>query len=70
MRRKKEKERRGKERRGEKRRIFLKKSVGRAISTFYYINRIGEAVLPNVFQNGSNSTKEVTLSEKPEPEPF
>jgi hypothetical protein len=26
--------------------------------------------LPNVFQNGSNSTKEATPSEEPEPEPF
>jgi hypothetical protein len=55
---------------GKEENFFKKKSVGRAISTFYYINRIGEAVLPNVFQNGSNSTKEATLSEKPEPEPF
>jgi hypothetical protein len=60
-------ERKEREKRGE---FFLKKSVGRAISTFYDINRIGEAVLPNVFQNGSNSTKEATPSEEPEPEPF
>jgi hypothetical protein len=35
------------------RRKKLKKNVGMAILTFYDINRIGEAVLPNVFQNGS-----------------
>jgi hypothetical protein len=38
--------------------------------TFYNLNPIGEAVLPNVCQNGSNSTREATPPEEPEPEPF
>jgi hypothetical protein len=42
----------------------------KAILTFYHLNPTGEAVLPNVFQNGSNSTREATPPEEPEPEPF
>jgi hypothetical protein len=38
----------------------------RAILTFYNLNPTGEAVLPNVFQNGSNSTREVTPPAEPE----
>ena len=35
-----------------------------------YIKQSGEAVLPNIFQNGSNSTREAAPSEEPEPELF
>jgi hypothetical protein len=40
---------------------------GREMLTFYNLNRTGEAVLPNIFQNGSNSTREATPSEESEP---
>jgi hypothetical protein len=36
----------------------------RVILTFYHLNPTREAVLPNVFQNGSNSTREATPPEK------
>jgi hypothetical protein len=39
-----------------------------AILTFYHFNLTGEAVLANVFQNGSNSTREATPPEEPESE--
>jgi hypothetical protein len=76
---KKEKERRkGKrERRKKERRKKKKKEKGedkkmqaRAILTFYNLNPTGEAVLPNVFPNGSNSTREATPPAEPEPELF
>ena len=35
-----------------------------------YFKQTREAVLPNIFQNGSNSTREAAPSEKPEPELF
>jgi hypothetical protein len=35
-----------------------------------YIKQSGEAVLPNVFQNGSNSTREAAPLEEPELELF
>jgi hypothetical protein len=49
---------------GKKRR---KKMQGREMLTFYNLNRTGEVVLPNIFQNGSNSTREATPSEESEP---
>jgi hypothetical protein len=61
---KEKKERRKKrknKRRGEKRK--------KIISTFYNLNPT-EAVLPSVFQNGSNSTREATPPAESEPEPF
>jgi hypothetical protein len=38
--------------------------------TFYYLNPTGEVVLPNVFQNGSNSTREDIPPEESELEPI
>jgi hypothetical protein len=38
----------------------MKKVQVRAISTLYNLNLTSEAVLPNIFQNDSNSTKEAT----------
>jgi hypothetical protein len=38
--------------------------------TFYHLNPIVEAVLPNVFQNGSNSIQRAAPPEEPEPDPF
>jgi hypothetical protein len=61
------KERREKKKmRGEK----GKKIQARAILTLYHLNRTSEAVLPNVFQNGSNSTREATPPDESEPKPF
>jgi hypothetical protein len=42
----------------------------RVILTFYHLNPTREAVLPNIFQNGSNSTREATPPEESEPKPF
>jgi hypothetical protein len=36
----------------------------RVILTFYHLNPTREAILPNVFQNGSNSTRDATPPEK------
>jgi hypothetical protein len=35
-----------------------------------YFKQTREAVLPNIFQNGSNSTREAAPPEEPELEPF
>ena len=48
-----------------------KKKIQRiAISTFYHLNPKCEAVMPNVLQNDSSSTREAAPSEEPEPELF
>jgi hypothetical protein len=63
----------GKKRRGEKKKKEKgedKKMQARAILTFYNLNPTGEAVLPNVFPNSSNSTREATPPAEPEPELF
>jgi hypothetical protein len=65
-RRKKRKNKRRGEKRKNKRRGEKRKKI---ISTFYNLNPT-EAVLPSVFQNGSNSTREATPPAEPEPEPF
>jgi hypothetical protein len=64
--------RRREKRKKEKERRKKKKMLARVISTFYNLNPTGEAVLPNVFQNDSNSTREATPPAEPEsePEPF
>jgi hypothetical protein len=55
------KKRKGEEKR-EKRKNNMRGEKGkmqaRVILTFYHLNPTREAVLPNVFQNGSNSTRE------------
>jgi hypothetical protein len=61
--RKKEKERRKRkkeEKKEKKKRRGENEKSARAISTFYNLNLTSEAVLPNIFQNDSNSTKEAT----------
>jgi hypothetical protein len=40
--------------------FLKKKNIGKGNFLFYNLNPIGEAVLSNVFQNGSNSTREAT----------
>jgi hypothetical protein len=62
-----EEERRKKERRGEKEKRMKKIEAN---WTFYHLNPIVEAVLPNVFQNGSNSIQRAAPPEEPEPDPF
>jgi hypothetical protein len=37
---------------------------------FYNLNPTGEAVLPNVLQNGFSFTRKVAPPEEAEPEPF
>jgi hypothetical protein len=65
-RRKGKRERRKKGEKKKKERRKKEKMQARAILTFYNLNPTGEAVLPNVFQNGSNSTREVTPPAEPE----
>ena len=67
--RKREKKKRGinkKKKKEEKR----KKNTMRGNLDIYYFNLTGEAVLPNVFQNGSNSIREAAPSKESEPELF
>jgi hypothetical protein len=64
---KRERRKKGEEKKKERRK--KEKMQARAILTFYNLNPTGEAVLPNVFQNGSNSTREATPPAEPEPEP-
>jgi hypothetical protein len=47
-----------------------KKKNERAIYTFHNLNPLGEAVLPNLFQNGFSSIKKAAPPEEPEPETF
>jgi hypothetical protein len=61
---------RGEKKEKRKREEKKEKMQARAILTFYNLNPTGEAVLPNVFQNGSNSTREATPTAEPEPELF
>ena len=52
----------------EKRKREEKKKIKKGILDIYNLNLTGEAVLPNVFQNASSSTKEAAPPKKPEPE--
>jgi ribosomal protein S8E len=66
--RKREEEKRKVEEKREKRKKNMRGEKGemqaRVILTFYHLNPPREAILPNVFQNGSNSTREATPPEK------
>jgi hypothetical protein len=70
------KERRGKrkgkkgKRKGKKEKRGKTKKQERVIWTFYNLNPTGEAVLPYVFQNSSNSIRKAAPSEELEPKLF
>ena len=67
----KEKDRKKNKRNGKKKKMKMKKQgrYGHFIFPMYF-KQTREVVLPNVFQNGSNSTREAAPSEEPEPELF
>jgi hypothetical protein len=52
-----------------KQREKRKEKKTRALYTFYNLKSSGEAVLPNVFQNDSNSTRGAAPPKEPEPKP-
>jgi hypothetical protein len=47
-----------------------KKKIGKGNLDILHLDSAGEAVLPNVFQNGFSSIRKVVPAEEPEPEPF
>jgi len=69
--RRKEKERKKNKRNGKKKKKKMEKQgcYGHFIFPMYF-KQTKEAVLPNVFQNGSNSTREAAPPEESELQPF